>query len=59
MWGGGGGAEWKIGASESVNMSHSAAILHRFNKAGTCSVRLSHCAIEGLVHESGGWLGGG
>lgn len=41
------------GASESVNVSHSAAVLHGFNKAGTCSVHRSHCAIEGLVHESG------
>lgn len=49
-----GGAEWKIGASESVNVSHSAAVLHGFNKAGTCSLCQSHCAIEGLVHESGG-----
>lgn len=40
-------------------MSHSAAVLHGFNKAGTCSVRRSHCAIEGLVHESGGWQGAG
>lgn len=58
-----GGAEWKIGASESVNVSHSVAVLHGFNKAGTCSVRRGHCAIEGLVHESGGvgegWRGGG
>lgn len=53
------GAEWKIGASESVNVSHSAAVLHGFNKAGTCSVCQTHCAIEGLVHESGGWLGRG
>lgn len=57
-----GGAEWKIGASESVNVSHSVAVLHGFNKAGTCSVRRGHCAIEGLVHESGGvgegWRGG-
>lgn len=35
------------GECESVNVFHSPDIIHRFNKAGICSIRWDHCAIEG------------
>lgn len=37
------------GECESVNVFHSADIIHRFNKAGICSIRWDHCAIEGRL----------
>lgn len=46
-----GGGRRRRGECESVNVLHSPDIIHKFHKAGICSIRSDYCAIEG------GWKG--